>query len=85
MTVHNIITPEVQLHPGLVHFQYSYKANETLRVCLDPKDLNKAIICEHQRAPIFEDIKHKLAGLTKYYKLDLKNGFWSIHLTYNLS
>ena len=44
----------------------------TLRVCLDPKDLNEAIIYEHHKAPMLEEIAHKLVGLTTYSRLDTK-------------
>ena len=43
---------------------YPCKPNGTLCICLDPKDLNKAIIREHYKAPTLEEISHKLAGAT---------------------
>ena len=47
---------------------------------LGPKDLNKAIIREHYKAPNLEEISHKLAGATIFSKLDAMDGFWSVHL-----
>ena len=36
--------------------------------CLDPCDLNKAIIHEHYKAPTLEEISHKLSGTTVFFK-----------------
>jgi hypothetical protein len=59
---------------------YPLKPNGDIRMCLDPKDLNAAIIREHYKAPTLQEITHKLAGATVFSKLDAQNGFWSIHL-----
>ena len=45
-----------------------------------PKDLNKAIVWEHYKAPALDEISHCLRGATCFSKLDAKDGFWSIHL-----
>ena len=44
------------------------KPDGTLFICLNPKDLNKAIIREHYKAPTLEEISHKLAGATIFSK-----------------
>ena len=49
---------------------YPSKANLTLRICLDPKDINKTIIHEHYKAPTLEEITHRLAGSTTCTKVD---------------
>ena len=49
-------------------------------LCLNPKDLNKAIVWQHYKAPTLDDISHCLSGGTCFSKLDAKDGFWSIHL-----
>lgn len=56
------------------------RANGKLRICLDPKDLNKAIRRCHHRAPTVEEITHKLTGAKYFSKLDAKNGYWSVKL-----
>ena len=60
---------------------YPKKANSKLRICLDPKDLNKAIIPENHKAPTLEEIAHLLTGATKFSKIDGNKAFFSIHLT----
>jgi transposase InsO family protein len=59
---------------------YSRKSNGSLRVCLDPKDLNKAIKRCHHRSPTLEEITHHLSGASVFSKLDAKNGYWSVEL-----
>ena len=39
---------------------YMRKSNGKLRICLDPKDLNKAIMCCHYKTPTMEELSHKL-------------------------
>ena len=67
MTVPDIITPQVELTTLVSSLTHPCKRDGILRVCLDPKDLNKAIICEHHKATILEEITHKLAGATTNY------------------
>ena len=59
---------------------YPWKPDGSLHICLDPKDLNTAIIQEHHKAPTLDEITHKLSGAKVFSKLDAKDGFWSIHL-----
>ena len=56
------------------------KENGRLRLCLDPKDLNKAIKREHHPLPILEQITPKLTGGKLFSKLDARNGYWNVKL-----
>ncbi|KAL1260046.1 hypothetical protein QQF64_007873 [Cirrhinus molitorella] len=56
------------------------KKNGTLRVCLDPRDLNRAILRQHYNIPTLEDIRSKLAGKKLFTILDEKDGYWQIKL-----
>lgn len=56
------------------------KQNGKLRICLDPKDLNKAIKREHFQLPTQEEIAMKLSGATCFSKLDASSSFWQIKL-----
>ena len=38
---------------------------------LDPRDLNKAIIQEHHKAPTLDEIMHKLSGAKVFLKLQV--------------
>ncbi|XP_024117609.1 uncharacterized protein K02A2.6 [Oryzias melastigma] len=52
-----------------------------LRVCLDPKDLNKAIKRPHYPLPTLEDVTSKLAGACYFSVMDARSGYWAIKLT----
>lgn len=56
------------------------KTNGTLRICLDPKPLNKCIKREHYLIPTSEDITSRLSGKRLFTVLDLRNGFWQMEL-----
>lgn len=56
------------------------KKNDGLRICLDPKDLNRAIRRELYPIPSIEDITHKFNKAKMFSVLDAKNGFWQIQL-----
>ena len=56
------------------------KPNGSLRICLDPKDLNKAIKQEHHPIPTLDDITPRLHGSTLFSKLDAKQGYWNVKL-----
>ena len=75
-----IITPVTEPTEWVSSITYPHKPDGTLCICLDSKDLKKAIIREHYKVPTLEEISHKLAGATIFSKLDAKDGFWSIHL-----
>lgn len=56
------------------------KPNGKLRICLDPRNLNKAIKREHHIIPSSEEIISRLEGKQFFSVLDLKEGFWQIPL-----
>ena len=49
-------------------------------MCLDPRDLNKAVKREHFRIPTAQEISSHLAGKKIFTTLDLKDGYWQIEL-----
>ena len=56
------------------------KKNGTLRLCLDPKDLNKAILRENYPLPTIEDVATRLHGAKVFSILDVSCGFWHVEL-----
>ena len=56
------------------------KENGRLRLCLDPKDLNKAIKREHHPILTLEEITPNLTGAKLFSTLDARNGYWNIKL-----
>ena len=56
------------------------KPNGRLRLCLDPKDLNEAIMRDHYPTPTLEDITPQLVGARVFSKIDARNGYWNVKL-----
>ncbi|PIK55635.1 hypothetical protein BSL78_07444 [Apostichopus japonicus] len=56
------------------------KSNGRLRICLDPRDLNKAIKREHFQLPTVDEITSNLTGAQFFSVLDANQGFWQIPL-----
>ena len=59
---------------------FSRKTDGKLRICLDPKDLNKVIKRTHHKIPTLEEIAHKFNGAKFFSKLDAQHGYWAVHL-----
>ena len=59
---------------------FSRKSNNKLRICLDPNDLNRAIMFPHYKTPTLDEITHQLAGSRVFSKLDARHGYWSVFL-----
>ncbi len=56
------------------------KPSGALRVCLDPRDLNRAIKREHYKLPSREEVMAKFANKKVFSKLDASQGFWQMEL-----
>ena len=80
-----IITEQVEPTPWVSSVTFPRKPNGEVRVCLNPSNLNKAIIREHHKAMTVEEIAHELAGATVYTKADALKAFLQIHLTHKAS
>ena len=52
------------------------KKDGSLRLCLDPKDLNKSIKREHYKPPTAETISSKLNGKQIFIVIDMSNCYW---------
>ena len=51
-----------------------------LRICLDPRDMNKAIRREHYQMPTVEEVSTSLSQAKKFTVVDAKVGFWQKRL-----
>ena len=80
-----IITPVEEPMDWVSSLAYSWKANGKLRVCLDPRDVNKAIKRDHYKTPTVEEITHLLAGSKKFTKVDGTSSYLCIVLDYESS
>ena len=51
-----------------------------LRLCIDPKDLNKALKRSHYPMPTIEEILPELSKAKVFSVADARNGFWQVKL-----
>lgn len=56
------------------------KSGGGLRICLDPRDLNRAIRREHYSMPTVQEIASRVCGSTVFSVLDANSAFWQIKL-----
>ena len=80
-----IIMEQVEPTPWVSSVTFLRKPNGEVRVCLDPSNLNKAIIREHHKPMMVEEIAHELAGATVYTKANALKAFLQIHLMHEAS
>jgi hypothetical protein len=57
------------------------KPNGEVRICIDPRDLNKAINREHYKMPTLEEVTSQLSGAQYFTVLDATSGYWAIPLS----
>ena len=74
MTSIGIITPVKRPTPWVSSITYARKKSGDIRICLDPKDLNKAIRRPHYTTRTLDDVNI-------FSKLDARSGYWSVILS----
>ena len=57
------------------------KKNGRVRICIDPTDLNKAILREHYPMNSIDDVATRLHGSKYFTTLDANMGYYQIKLT----
>ena len=58
----------------------THKKDGSVRICIDPNELNKALLRERFTMPVMEDILHELKDARIFSKADLSSGYWHIEL-----
>lgn len=61
------------------------KPNGDIRVCIDPKQLNKAIKRQHHKMPTTDEILAEMADAKFFSKVDASSGYWQIKVTHESS
>lgn len=61
------------------------KSCGSIRICIDPQPLNKALLREHFRLPTLDDVLPELNGARIFSKLDVKEAYWHVRLDYESS
>lgn len=75
-----IISPVGEPTEWISNLTIVEKPDKTLRLCLDPRDLNKALLKEPYLIPTIDDLRMKLDKKRIFSVLDLKDGFFQIKL-----
>ena len=61
------------------------KSNGTLRLCLDPKDLHRAIKWPHHCTPTLDEVLPRLSDAKYFSIVDARSGYWNIQLDHESS
>lgn len=56
------------------------KETDDVRICIDPKSLNKALMRPHHPMRTVEEVAAQMSGATVFSVLDAKSSFWQIKL-----
>lgn len=75
-----IITPVEQSTDWISSLVVVKKPTGKLRICIDPRPLNKALKRSHFPLPTIEDILPELSKARVFTVCDVKNGFWHVQL-----
>ena len=65
---------------GVVDGSSREENTDELRICIDPSDLNQALMRPHHALKTVDDILTVMSSATVFSKLDAKSGFWHIEL-----
>ena len=57
------------------------KANGDLRLCIDPRPLNKAIKRQHHKMPTTDEVLAEMAEAKFFSKVDASSGYWQIQVS----
>lgn len=75
-----VLAPVDRPTPWVSQMVMATKKSGGVRICIDPKPLNKALKREHFQLPIIEDILPDLSKAKVFSKIDLRSGYWHLML-----
>ena len=79
MVASGILAPATEPTEWVSSMLVIVKPNK-LRICLDPRDLNKAIRHKHYQVPTVQEVSTRLSQAKKFTVVDAKDGFWQKRL-----
>ena len=80
MEAMGVFVKEIEPTDWVSSLTFTEKRDWTLRLCLGPKDLNRALKRPHHKTPTLEEIMHHFSGAKFFSKLNAKNRYWPIRL-----
>lgn len=75
-----ILIPITEPTPCVSQMTITRKVNGKLRLCIDPHALNMALMREHYRLHVLDDVVPQLSKVRTFTKLDVKETFWHVKL-----
>ena len=75
-----VITPEDGPTDWVSQMAVATRKNGDIRLCIDPRPLNKALIRSHYQLPIMDEILPQLSKAKVISKLDMQQAFWHCRL-----
>ena len=75
-----VVKKQEEATPWVSNVLCTPKPNGGIRICLNPKPLNKAVKRPHHYASTMEDILQKLHGCKYFSALDQSSGYWNIEV-----
>ena len=85
MVEKQVIVPVTEPTPWVSSMVVVQKKNNKLRIYLDPRDLNRAIMRSHYPLPTIEQVATRLNKAKIFTVLDAKTVFWQVRLDQNSS
>ena len=85
MVARDIITPVNEPTDWVNQMSVQYRKNGKIRICLDPRPLNKVLKSEHYQQPVLEEVLPELSKARVFSKLDLREGYFHCELDENSS
>ena len=80
MEANGIIAPVTEASSWVSALLVITKPDGRIRLCIDPKPLNKALKRARYRMPTIEDVLPQLAGAKVFSTVDVKEAFWTVRL-----
>ena len=75
-----VIAPVDEPTPWVSKTVIAEKKDGSLRIFIDPRELNKALQREHYTLPVLEDSLHELGRSRFFTKADLASDYWHVEL-----
>ena len=80
-----VIAPVSEPTEWVLQMVAAKKKDGSLRICIDPRDLNKALKRPHHPMRTVEDVASRMPNARVFSTLDARSGFWQIKLDYESS
>ena len=80
MVANDIIAPVIELSEWISALLVVAKGNGSLRICMDPKPLNKALLRNHYLMPTIDDVLPSLTSAKVFSTVDAAHAFWHVQL-----